>query len=353
MMLRQTSNVAVSLRETKPPPATGVRPPVTAEQGGARRLHHAERDGCSARRRRSFTLVELLITIAIISILASTIVFTMIGAREKGNQAYARSQIVRIGELLARRWQDYGSRPMPIRIPPNISGQQAALYRLNALRELMRMEFPDRRTDIDPNLPASAPVWLVPPLTAQPTYPALARTYQRRIQQAAMTSGTPWTPQYENAECLYLILANMRDGDGVALDHFKASEFGDLDNDGMPEILDPWGAPIQFIRWPYQLRSAKQDGNPTLSPDPFDPFRAGVANYNMSAPNFALVPFVFSAGPDGMPGYSVGEPGFAYSTTLPLRNDPYAPMDGAMLNNTAGQRLGSVANDDIHSHLTE
>jgi hypothetical protein len=42
----------------------------------------------------------------------------------------------------------------------------------------------------------------------------------------------------------------MRDGDKLALDYFDATEIGDTDGDGMKEILDGWGTPIEFIRWP-------------------------------------------------------------------------------------------------------
>ncbi|WP_459555778.1 prepilin-type N-terminal cleavage/methylation domain-containing protein [Lacunimicrobium album] len=34
---------------------------------------------------------------------------------------------------------------------------------------------------------------------------------------------------------------------------FNASELGDVDNDGLPEIIDSWGNPIQFYRWPTRL----------------------------------------------------------------------------------------------------
>lgn len=34
---------------------------------------------------------------------------------------------------------------------------------------------------------------------------------------------------------------------------FNASELGDADNDGLPEIIDAWGNPIQFYRWPTRL----------------------------------------------------------------------------------------------------
>ena len=44
----------------------------------------------------------------------------------------------------------------------------------------------------------------------------------------------------------------------------------DTDGDGMKEILDAWGNPIEFLRWAPGLRSLIQDGDPAHA-DPFDP----------------------------------------------------------------------------------
>src|SRR5262249_24881274 len=92
------------------------------------------------------------------------------------------------------------------------------------------------------------------------------------------------TDQNEGAECLYLILSTIRDRDKQALDYFDGIEIGDTDEDGMKEILDGWGTPIEFLRWaPGYLNTPQtpvvttQAANtvfvPELSPDPFDPAR--------------------------------------------------------------------------------
>src|SRR5205085_3922737 len=82
---------------------------------------------------------------------------------------------------------------------------------------------------------------------------------QRAYQRIAMRSvgaanlaalAAAWSEQNQGSECLYLILSTMRDGDKAALDYFDGTEIGDTDADGMKEILDGWGTPIEFIRWP-------------------------------------------------------------------------------------------------------
>jgi hypothetical protein len=98
------------------------------------------------------------------------------------------------------------------------------------MRELQRMEMPDRLTDIQ-----DAPVIL-------PAVPALTMAYRRRF--ATTSAAIP--NAYDQAECLYVILAEMRDGERSALDFFLTSEIGDVDQDGANEILDPWGTPVQF-----------------------------------------------------------------------------------------------------------
>ena len=58
-----------------------------------------------------------------------------------------------------------------------------------------------------------------------------------------------------------MILASIRDGDITGLDFFTEGEIGDVDNDGMPEILDPWGVPIYFLRWAPGFRGDLQPGD--------------------------------------------------------------------------------------------
>ena len=73
------------------------------------------------------------------------------------------------------------------------------------------------------------------------------------------------------------------------------------DNDGMPEILDPWGTPIRFLRWAPGFRSSMQVGDIAASTDgdaglgngdPFDPLKIDPRWMNTVPDNdpFLLVP---------------------------------------------------------------
>lgn len=275
--------------------------------------------------RQAFTLVELLVVISIITLLASTTLFTLLGVREDTKERRARAQIARINELIMHQWESYRTRAVPIP-PMGIPQTQVELrdlrrWRLNALRELIRMELPDRKAD------------LILPAAYLSTQPALWLNYQRRAQSS-------WSPEYEQAECLYLILSAIRDGDTTGLDFFAEAEIGDVDKDGMPEILDPWGMPIYFLRWAPGYRSDIQPGD-NASPgngDPFDSFKVD-PNWNSSfTSNFVLYPLIVSAGRDKS---------FDIRFDVAFSPNPYDP---------ALAQLGSmsvVSSDDITNHFLE
>ena len=290
-------------------------------------------------RRSAFTLVELLTVIAVIGVLASMVLFALFSVQETARAKRTRTQIAKIHELISGRWESYRTRPLPIRIPPGTSPRQAAWIRLMAMRELMRIEMPDRISDLAPG--AGNPMYQTykdfRTLNLPQLNSPLFRAYHRRIQQvlpgkwgdqildygvpdlrAATGSGTGmWTPQYEGSECLYMILATIQDGDTNGLDFFRDHETGDVDNDGMPEILDGWGQPIDFIRWApgfignsastlqFGDRAPTADGDSGQgNGDPFDPLKIDPRwrDNSVTSDPFALFPLIYSMGADGSGG---------------------------------------------------
>lgn len=299
---------------------------------------------------RGFTLVELLMVVAIISILAALAVTALAGAAEEGRRARAESQITKIDSLLTRKWNEYRYRQIPIRIPSGTSPAVAARCRLNALRDLMRMEMPDRFHDI-----VDGPVVATPAnpyvITARPS---LSNAYYRKLSASTGTTSPAW----DQAECLYLILSEIRDGEDSALQYFMPSEIGDIDSDGLNEILDPWGTPIMWLRWApghsaYTNEDAELAGltipiidfavttfqvpNGTLRPDPFDPLKIDNRWLDQTAgamKPFELKPLIWSAGPDKVhdilisPADATGAPTLRYQQTTPP-NDPYVVIVSA------------------------
>lgn len=138
-----------------------------------------------------------------------------------------------------------------------------------------------------------------------------------------------WTREYESAECLYLILATYKLTDGMAIDNVPARSIGDLDEDGVPEILDPWGEPVVFMRSPVGLEG-RGLGTATSDPDPFD-FLATDFRYQVSDPSqhpTYLAPVVISAGQDGEFGIRTPETieDDFYSASAIALTDPPLPL---------------------------
>lgn len=289
-----------------------------------------------------------------------------------------------------------------------MTASAAAMIRLNAMRELQRLEMPDHISDLctaaeagdlaDGSLAvivnmndARRPVGI--------TMPALARSYKRLAMRNITTSGQPWSDNFQGAECLYLILSTMKDHDKSALDYFSTDEIGDVDGDGFKEILDAWGRPIEFIRWPagyvweqqgpdlawgdattdddgdsttdefdgefyfagtddFVWTSTSQTRDSRIAPDPFDPLKIDPRWTNTDPTNrpFALRPLIYSAGPDQ--AYDVNSPALDQATLSPP-NDPYyalgsttTPLVGTPADTTADDDT-VLSNDNITNHAPE
>jgi len=310
--------------------------------------------------RSGFTLMELLIVILIIAIIASMSMMALSGAAESAREQRTRAIINKLDSLIRDRYDSFRTRAVPVRLPAGTAPRIAAQARLNAIRELMRMELPDRKTDV-----TSGPAWLA-------SRPSLHRFYGRK----ALAS---WTTTHEGSECLYLILSTMKDGDKSAIDFFLPEEIGDTDEDGMKEILDGWGTPILFLRWApgyvsqpgpdgaWGIAGTDDDGNGTtddiseagfgddvvpqtmqtqnylIAPDPFDPIKCDPrwTNSNIPIKPYALYPLIASAGRDKIHDINV-EGSLVYAATTPA-NDPYFISAS---NTQAGQVLDANGDGD-------
>lgn len=328
------------------------------------------------RRAKGFTLVELLVSISIITLLAAMILVALAGVQENAKTDRTRAQIARIDALISEQWETYRNRRLPVNLLSTQS-QDLPLVRLNMVRELMRVELPDRKSDI-----VMDPVLSPAPFNRN----ALQRSYRRKAakmisQKKGVTFPNRdgkiiaildenWSKEYQSAECLYLILSQMTTDDKAALEFFNDREIGDIDNDGMPEILDGWRRPIMFLRWAPGYAGAGSLHNVEVR-DPFD-VRNVHDRYcgNRNGPEleprrtFALYPLIFSGGPDLQYEIYSDEPSeatritYAY-TADPLPNNPFRgwlplpsesgiKMIGVFQDSNADGRDGSL--DNITNH---
>jgi len=304
--------------------------------------------------RPAFTLVELLVVMGVLAMLSSLVLVGLSSAAEQARVNRTRSQVQKIHELLMPRWESYRYRRVDPSKVANVRTRQAS--RVDKIRELMRIEMPDRMSDV-----IDAPVSLN-------STPALQLRYQRSITNATGAANftaakSIWTSDNESSECLYMILASIQDGETNGLDFFKQSEIGDTDGDDVPEILDAWGNPIFYIRWPYgypviedtspvERRNALSSLNDRTTPDPYDPLNVrGGRTLDTSTTNpddyehFVLFPLIFSAGPNGLYNIRTGiedssGTALTYSGTTPF-NNPY-------MQDTSGsftKRMGAILDD--------
>jgi len=345
--------------------------------------------------RRGVTLIELLVTIMIISILAAAVLGVAAVAGETAREAKTRTIISRIHTLLMQHYDTYTTRRVKVQpviltaiknrpASTAVKGRMKAEARLYALREMMLMEVPDRWSDVLLNnygSPPLSPIYLDVSNTVN-NRTEVANLYLRTLQRIQSSTNTITnaanTPEEilanQGAECLYLVVMNAG-GDGESRTLFPESSIGDTDGDGAPEFLDGWGHPIQFLRWApgfesdIQLNAVELDSPLTGSSpeawqsagtsdhDPFDLYRAQPVA-------FRLTPLVYSSGRDEEGGMVtettdlVWRPGgtLNISNTQPyfsLRLDPYlkhavAPSGNYYFGTDTGEK---TATDNIHNHL--
>ncbi|MGI6414058.1 MAG: type II secretion system protein [Thermoguttaceae bacterium] len=91
--------------------------------------------------------MELLTVITIIGMLAGLSLGALYSARESARVAKTRATIAKLDMIVQARYDEFLSRRVPIKTP-RIPPKAMAELRLQILRELIRMEMPDRLTDI-------------------------------------------------------------------------------------------------------------------------------------------------------------------------------------------------------------
>jgi len=345
--------------------------------------------------RLGVTLIELLIAIAIIATLAVVFLGASNAAMEHARQARTKSTVSKLHSLLMERWASYQTRRVEIspsirqQIEQSATGRERGLMladaRLLATRELMKLEMPDRWSDVtgfdigggirDRNSSPPYPMLLE-------DRPAITKSYLRRYVR-----NTP-SEDNEGAECLYMIIM-LGTAEGEARTLFSSQDIGDTDGDGAPEFLDGWGRPIHFLRWPtgFTPNSSIMSGDPEADHDPFDMFRRDQplpaaerpdlnrypnqlrvlvremrARQDTNGGAFRLLPLIFSAGPDGSTGVHVPGDKFVQGEDITRQlPDPYVAIYGNDQNSEL-QLLGVVGGpngtsaahlDNIHNHLQE
>jgi prepilin-type N-terminal cleavage/methylation domain-containing protein len=69
---------------------------------------------------------------------------------------------------------------------------------------------------------------------------------------ADTVAGKNGKPETQSSACLLMALGINRRGLQTITDVIGRGSIADTDGDGLPEIIDGWGNPIDFCRWPWQ-----------------------------------------------------------------------------------------------------
>ena len=356
--------------------------------------------------RSAFTLVELMVTMAIIAILGAAMAYAVAGAQQSANIAKTRSLIAKIHSLVMQKYESYRTRRLPISIPAFVldptngpkdsmnnpipiptPARAIAQVRCDAIRQLMRMEMPERWTDVidDPqpitvqqpgSPPGSASPWVYfdvasatpdgkggytnvnNPAVVTMVRPSSSQAYlavYNGVYGATKSGNDPpaAAAKHQAAKCLYLLITMGLD-DPDALENFSQQDIVDFDKSGCKEFVDAWGNPIWFLRWAPGMVSALQPDAPTPgstardqrmrdltdptgvygSPQPGALVLNPATSSQTSGPSrkggntFALYPLIFSAGPDS--NYDTvaewfGKGFFHYKSTNPA-NNPFSSV---------------------------
>lgn len=212
---------------------------------------------------RAFTLIELMIVVAVIAILASFSMVVVQHAQHSARVAATESTIRKIDEALMEIYEKYQDRRVDGATPED---------RLQNLYELMMVEMPISSAEIELNDPLVPHSSYSNVIKNNPLRQIYHNLYQRAMTKDAAEVGNGF-----QAKCLYMIIAN---ANPEARELFTMKEIAE-DSDGLPYFVDSWGEPIVFIRWAPAFIDSNRQPNVLVSGDD---------NRNWVSPTSASVP---------------------------------------------------------------
>jgi prepilin-type N-terminal cleavage/methylation domain-containing protein len=208
----------------------------------------------------AFTLVELLVVISIIALLAALLAgatILYIGQQHENN---TKDTIRTVHRELTSQWnQVISDAKVDInagKVPPDVlalAGGDTARANVIYIKLKLRQQFPMNYTEmLNPVFNGIAPQEFPTPIeysNALAKYPLAKQS-------------NPPTPAESGACLLIALTTKSRGGKFFSADHFSSQQIGDSNGDGAPELIDGWGNPLVFYRWPTQ-----NDDMPGINPD--------------------------------------------------------------------------------------
>ena len=262
---------------------------------------------------RGFTLVELMVTMVIISLLASILFVTIGRSVGQAKERATKATLKKVHEMLNQRREEFLLATLDNKILPHKRTVQSlgdvAADTIYARKIWAKGIFPQRFEDLvgADGVPgaldgrrtnaidddgvngtdfngARTDVGELGYSASNSDDAGLAVILREKIATGVVDLSTH-TMGTESSELLYLALTESTSFGSTVVDagEFRSAELADTDGDGLLEIIDGWGNPIRFYRWPTSLVRPWVSGTTPLETDTtepdYRPFAANVAAY--------------------------------------------------------------------------
>jgi len=209
-----------------------------------------------AYRREAFTLIELLIVMSIITLLAALVAGATILYIGRQRESNTKATIAKVFGELDWQWRsvvddaktEYKTLSGNVltalnsmATPPG-GALDAERAQVIWIKCRLRQQFPMNFTEITTAVTMQGPSG---PVTMLPTVPA----YANALGNTAQTSNPPNAAE-SGAALLIALTTQTRHGRSTSRDLFGSQAILDTNADGVPELVDGWGQPLAYWRWP-------------------------------------------------------------------------------------------------------